>query len=79
MKRLIITLAIHFLFLFTLLVYLCSCSKDCEICTRDYMKQKGYLQLRYPIKFTFTDNNGQNYETKRFYSAKELCKFNECE
>jgi hypothetical protein len=43
------------------------------------MKQKGYLQLRYPVKFTFTDNNGQNYETKRFYSAKELCKFNECE
>jgi len=79
MKKLYIALVIHFIMLMILVLCLLSCTKDCEICTRDYMKQKGYLQYRYPIKFTFTDNNGNNVETKRFYSAKELCKFNECE
>jgi hypothetical protein len=58
---------------------LVSCTKDCEICTHDYMKRKGYLQYRYPIKFEYTDNNGVTQQTKRFYSAKELCKFNVCD
>jgi|LakMenEpi13Oct10_1017325.scaffolds.fasta_scaffold04041_1 hypothetical protein len=67
-----------FLILVTCLIVFASCTKDCEICTREFMKRRGYYNQTYPVKYTYTDNNGVNQITKRFYSAKELCKFNEC-
>jgi hypothetical protein len=78
MKRLFITLVIHFLFLFTLIVYLCSCSKDCDECTYKNMKDNGLYKITYPYTETFTDNNGVVVIKKTYYTPKQLCKAYKC-
>lgn len=78
MNKPFIVLIIHFIFLILLGIYLCSCSKPCEVCTYQYMKDAGLYKVTYPYTETFTDNNGNKEIKKIYYTPKQLCKAHKC-